>query len=67
VIAGNLRGVGGADRLEKALNKGISAIEVDVRAAVCIGRSFNAISSFVIAALISGCSPIFSCKAFKIC
>ena len=33
---------------------------------VCIARSFSAISSFAIAAPISGCSPIFSCKAFKI-
>ena len=29
-------------------------------------RSFSAISSFVIAVPISGCSPIFSCSAFRI-
>ena len=34
--------------------------------AVCIAREFSAISNFVMAAPISGCSPILCCRALRI-
>jgi hypothetical protein len=36
------------------------------RPPVCTAKTFSAISSFVMAAPISGCSPIFCCSVFKI-